>query len=324
MKQKNIANRILTLTLLLFSSICFSQCWFTSLAQDIENGSTEFKNFINTNDEAFTSYEILYAEASALKNNVDELTLVSSKIDEIKNAGGYVKWKNVNGTGNWQSIRNSIINRIAVKQGWTLKYKDNEIQEILTHGKGLNLPEIEIEDIIMNGCRPDKSFSKADLISQSNFWNVVKQRGYPNLFQSLQEYEKFSDVVKKLATEWNLPANLIYTQGSSLRMSNVAEIGDLDIAIKVDATTFDNLVERFKNLANNEAVKARIGTNGKIGGIDMKKGTNIQGSFVGDFYPRFETSFGQSFQSKLGVPSIQISIVKEGSSIDVSPFLKLK
>ncbi|MET3047533.1 hypothetical protein, partial [Flavobacterium covae] len=277
-----------------------------------------------TNDQAFASYEILYAEASALKNNVDELTLVSSKIEEIKNAGGYVKWKNVNGTGNWQSIRNSIINRIAVKQGWTLKYKDNEIQEILTHGKGLNLPEIEIEDIIMNGCRPDKSFSKADLISQSNFWNVVKQRGYPNLFQSLQEYEKFSDVVKKLATEWNLPANLIYTQGSSLRMSNVAEIGDLDIAIKVDATTFDNLVERFKNLANNEAVKARIGTNGKIGGIDMKKGTNIQGSFVGDFYPRFETSFGQSFQSKLGVPSIQISIVKEGSSIDVSPFLKLK
>ncbi|OWP87139.1 hypothetical protein BWK60_05250 [Flavobacterium covae] len=109
MKQKNIANRILTLTLLLFSSICFSQCWFTSLAQDIENGSTEFKNFINTNDEAFTSYEILYAEASALKNNVDELTLVSSKIEEIKNAGGYIKWKNATGSGSLdEMLKNSL------------------------------------------------------------------------------------------------------------------------------------------------------------------------------------------------------------------------
>lgn len=99
MKQKNIINSILTLTLLLFSNICFSQCWFTSLAQDIETGSNEFKNFINTNEEAFASYEILYTEASALKNNVDELTLVSSKIDEIKNAGGYIKWKNATGAG---------------------------------------------------------------------------------------------------------------------------------------------------------------------------------------------------------------------------------
>jgi hypothetical protein len=188
----------------------------------------------------------------------------------------------------------------------------------------LNLPESEIEDIILNGCRPDKSFTKADLISQSNFWNTVKQRGYPNLFQSLQEYEQFSTILKNLATEWNLPVNSIYTQGSSLRISNVADIGDLDIAIKVDAATFDKLVERFQLIAKDATVKARIGKNGKIGGVDMKKGMNIQGSFVGEFYPKFETVFGQSFKSKLGVSSIQISIVKEGSSIDVSPFLKLK
>lgn len=186
------------------------------------------------------------------------------------------------------------------------------------------MPESEIEDIILNGCRPDKSFSKGDLISQSNFWNVVKQRGYPNLFQSLNEYEQFSGVVKQLAQEWNLPSNSIYTQGSSLRISNITDIGDLDIAIKVDVSTFDYLVERFKLAADNPTSVNRIGINGKIGGIDMFKASGEKGSFTGKFYPKFEESFGQSFQSKLGVPSIQISIVKEGSSIDVSPFLKLK
>jgi hypothetical protein len=224
----------------------------------------------------------------------------------------------------WQAIKTSIANRIAGKQGWALKYTDNEIQEVLTHGKGLNLPDHEIEDIILNGCRPDKSFSKADLISQCNFWNIVKQRGYPNLFQSLQEYEQFSGVVKQLAQEWDLPANAIYVQGSSLRISNAADIGDLDIAIKVDAATFDNLVERFKANTTNVNTKARIGNNGKIGGVDMFKSTDANGSFTGGFYPKFETSFGQSYQSKLGVPMIQISIVKQGSSIDVSPFLILK
>lgn len=101
-----------------------------------------------------------------------------------------------------------------------MEYTDAEIEHVLNHGKSLNLPESEIEDIILNGCRPDKSFSATDLISQINFWNVVKQRGYPNLFEGLEEYEQFGNVIKQLAQEWNLPTNSIYVQGSSLRMSN--------------------------------------------------------------------------------------------------------
>jgi hypothetical protein len=188
----------------------------------------------------------------------------------------------------------------------------------------LGLPDSEIEDIVLNGCRPDKNFTKTDLISQCDFWCIVKKRGFPNLFESLEDYEQFSGVIKQLAQEWNLPINSIYTQGSSLRISNISEIGDLDIAIKVNATTFDNLVARFKAAADNQTSINRIGSNGKIGGIDMFQSSGINGSFTGNFYPKFQTSFGQSFQSKLGVSSIQISIVKEGSSIDVSPYLKLK
>ena len=101
-------------------------------------------------------------------------------------------------------------------------------------------------------------------------------------------------------------------------------IGDIDVAIRVDAVTFDGLVALFQSRVTSQTVKLRIGNNGKIGGIDMKKAFNQSGSFTGEFYSKFELSFGQTFSSKFGVSNIQISIIKEGSSIDVSPFLKLK
>ncbi len=80
-----------------------AQSWFTSLQNDLKSSSVSaaFKSFINRNEEGFTSYKILHDEAFALRNNVDELTLVSSKIDDIKAAGGYLKWKSVvSGAGN--------------------------------------------------------------------------------------------------------------------------------------------------------------------------------------------------------------------------------
>jgi hypothetical protein len=222
----------------------------------------------------------------------------------------------------WQTIKNSISGRIAGKQGWVLKYTDAEIQQVLANGKSLNLSEKEIEDIILNGCRPDKTFSAVDLISQTNFWNVVKQRGYPNLFNSLQEYEQFSNVVKDLAKEWDLPANSIYVQGSSLRMKNVADIGDLDIAIKVDAATFDKLVERFKNAttAKQAAINADK-SKGLIRGVNMHT-SGTDRTFTGLFYDNFKESFGLEYSQKFQNKGFQLSVIKEGSSIDISPYLK--
>lgn len=131
--------------------------------------------------------------------------------------------------------------------------------------------------------------------------------------------------MKSLAKEWNLPENSIFVQGSSLRMSNVADIGDLDIAIKVNAATFDNLVARFKGVVSSDKVLNRIGSNGKIGGLDMFNSPNIgEKAFTVKFYEKFKQAIGQEFTQKYGVESIQISIIKEGSSIDVSPYLKLK
>nr|MCU0434624.1 hypothetical protein [Bacteroidia bacterium] len=224
---------------------------------------------------------------------------------------------------NWLSIKNSINTRLTGKQGWTLKYTDAEIQMMCTEGRNLNLSSIEIEDIILNGCRPDKTYVAADLVAQMNYWLVVKQRGYPNLFQSLQDYDQFSLVVKQLAQEWNLPTNSIYVQGSTLRESNAAVIGDIDVAIKVDAATFDNLVERFKNATTvKQAAIEADRSKGIIRGTNMHTSQSNR-TFTGVFYDNFQSSFGIEYAQKFQGKGFQISIIKENSPIDVSPYLKI-
>jgi len=138
----------------------------------------------------------------------------------------------------------------------------------------------------------------------------------------LHEYEQFSGVIKQLAQEWSLPVNSIFTQGSSLRMRKVADIGDLDVAIKVDVATFDNLVTRFKNATTAKATAIDTDkAKGLIRGVNMyTTGTNR--SFTGNFYDNFKTFFGVEYSQKFQGKGFQISIIKDGGPIDVSPYLK--
>lgn len=141
------------------------------------------------------------------------------------------------------------------------------MRDIINNGKKLNLPEKEIEDIIFNGYRNSKKFTKDELISQTNFWKKVKDKGYPiSLFKTLNEYEEFGKAVKGSTKKWGVPDNSIFVQGNSLKVSEISKIGDLDIAIKVDVNTFDNLVAKFKKTARDIKIKNRIGNNGKIEG----------------------------------------------------------
>lgn len=86
---------ILGLLLVTFSS--FSQCWVEDLKNDLyakkarENGFLDF--FETDNLKKKEAYKVLHTEANDLKNNIEELSLVSKNLDEIKGVGGYVKWK---------------------------------------------------------------------------------------------------------------------------------------------------------------------------------------------------------------------------------------
>ncbi|WP_159319865.1 hypothetical protein, partial [Tenacibaculum maritimum] len=224
-------------------------------------------------------------------------------------------------------FKSNLKNRIAKESNMTLRYVDDELSAIISNGKKLNLPEKEIEDIIFNGCRNSKKFTKDELISQTNFWKKVKDKGYPtSLFKTLNEYEKFGEAVKGLAKKWGLPENSIFVQGSSLKVSDISKIGDLDIAIKVDINTFDNLVAKFKKAARDVKIKNRIGNNGKIGGGDMfSPDVSTRQSFTTNAYTEIEKAFGGiNFTQKFGVEKLQISIIKESGKLDVSPYLLVK
>ncbi|CAA0158191.1 hypothetical protein NACSLCCMFF_120005 [Tenacibaculum maritimum] len=224
-------------------------------------------------------------------------------------------------------FKSNLKNRIAKESNMTLRYVDDELSAIISNGKKLNLPEKEIEDIIFNGCRNSKKFTKDELISQTNFWKKVKDKGYPtSLFKTLNEYEKFGEAVKGLAKKWGLPENSIFVQGSSLKVSDISKIGDLDIAIKVDINTFDNLVAKFKKAARDVKIKNRIGNNGKIGEGDMfSPDVLTRQSFTTNAYTEIEKAFGGiNFTQKFGVEKLQISIIKESGKLDVSPYLLVK
>ncbi len=142
----------------------------------------------------------------------------------------------------------------------------------------------------------------------------------------MDDYEKFGKVVKDLAKKWGLPERSIFVQGSSLRVSDISKIGDLDIAIKVDAGTFDVLTAKFKKTARDAKIKNRIGNNGKIGGGDMfSSNTSTRQSFTTNAYVEIEAAFdGVNFTQKFGVEKLQISIIEEAGKLDVSPYLLIK
>lgn len=96
--------------------------------------------------------------------------------------------------------------------------------------------------------------------------------------------------------------------------------------VKVDAATFDKLVERFKDATTN---RGRVGTitnealRGKITGgnmFDLSK----SGSFKGNIMREIESKFATTFTDKYHVSDLQITIIKSGAAIDVSPYLIIK
>lgn len=127
---------------------------------------------------------------------------------------------------------------------------------------------------------------------------------------------------------WGLPADKFFVQGSTLRQSNAALIGDIDIALIVSESEFNSLVSRFKgNLINNNGYKVgeivKDASKGKINGINMYLSLGSDKSFSGEFYSNFQNTYNATFQQHFNVPKIQISIIKQGGEFDISPFLKI-
>jgi hypothetical protein len=227
------------------------------------------------------------------------------------------------GDQDYEGLGTMIFNNLTVRaeksRDRIFTFTKSSITQIVKTGKEIGIPDAEIEDIIYNGCRNDKRFSEPSLIDQIKFWDEVRKRGYPNLFNSLSEFEEFGNLLKGLAREWGLPEE-IYVQGSALRMRDVAEIGDLDIAIRVGKEEFEELVNRFKGLVKIESVLRAFGKNGIIRGYNLY---NDEENFYKLFIDRYNQKYGLSMSDKMKISKIQISIIERGSKFDISPFLKI-
>ena len=227
-------------------------------------------------------------------------------------------------------IKNNLTKRVSKESdNFTMFYSDADLKRIIANGIDRGLPEREIEDIIFNGCRNEKKFLADELISQSNYWSLVKQSGLPRLFDRLLEFEHFSALLKKMVKEWNLPENSIFVQGSSLKISDITKISDIDIAIKVDAATFEKLVERFKAATTStgrQRVIAEEAAKGKITSGQMFLDQGTQGSFAGKFRTAFENqaeTAATAARFKASKLEVQISVIKVDGPLDVSPYLKI-
>ncbi len=229
----------------------------------------------------------------------------------------------------FSGVKNNLVTRINGENGFSLTHSDTEIQAILLRAKSLNLPTSETDDLLFTSCKVSKQISAQNLMQQMDNWvNTVQVNGYPYLFNSIPEFDQFGTVLKNLANDFDIPIDKFHMQGSSLRKSNLNEIGDFDIAYKVDESTFNNLVTQFTNAASNPTTVSNIisdGQNGVIRSYNMFIDPQTNGSFKGRFYTEFEAVFGNGYQSHFNKPStfdIQITIVKDGANLDVSPYLK--
>lgn len=76
-----------------------TDCPVFLLANDLSSPIAEFKAVVNES-KGFDAWRLLNKEKPTLRTNIEELTLVSKNLDDITNAGGYLKWKTVQGAGN--------------------------------------------------------------------------------------------------------------------------------------------------------------------------------------------------------------------------------
>jgi hypothetical protein len=278
--------------------------------------------FWNTYKTEFTSSSIMDFQRIGARMNDLEAALVKDGFIYTKGAKAVDALEDL-----FTAIKNSLVNRIAGETNMKLIYTDDELRTIIGSGVKLNLPKIEIEDIIFNGCRDSKSFTADQIVDQVNYWNVIKQRGYPNLFNSLEEFGQFNQVIKDIAKTWGLPGDKIFMQGSSLRVADKSLINDFDIAIKVDAETFNSLQTRFMNatpIVGRQGTISAEAARGKISGGNMFMDVATKGSFKGKVMDALDALYGQPVIQHFGLKDLQISIIKEGGPLDVSPYLILK
>jgi hypothetical protein len=116
--MNRIKKFIIPLLIFLFSSlVSYAQndCIVAFLANDLSSSTAEFKTIVKQS-EGFQAWQLLNKEKPALRTNIEELALVSKNLETINIAGGYLKWKALQGVGSWNfsSVIKTNLSKLGV------------------------------------------------------------------------------------------------------------------------------------------------------------------------------------------------------------------
>ena len=210
-------------------------------------------------------------------------------------------------------------------------YKLAEFERIVDRGEDLGLKAKEVLDFLEMGTiakpwkKPPKfPLSAETLIQQMENWTqVIRKRGYPYLFDSLDHFRKFQARVKKLLKKYKVPDGRIVVQGSALR-TPLAK--DIDVAIFVTKEVFEAYVARCRagvtRRAKRSAAKSKLAA-------EIEK--NASEGFVSKFhFDRPGDVPGTSFEKELwGVledtfkKEVDISVMTSTSKLDLYPSMDI-
>lgn len=192
-----------------------TNCTVLLLANDLTSSPAEFKTIVNES-KGFDAWQLLNKEKPALRTNIEELNLVSKNLEGINNAGGYLKWKALNGTGKLTTrvldatSDLNIVNRVKVlRQKLTSDFKrSGNFGWAETEVSGLSKSEYYAHSGI-------DEFGTGDLINrvpdislkpQTEIfpWSTVpNSAGYPIARNIDTEYKILNEIADKLGSNTN-------------------------------------------------------------------------------------------------------------------------
>ncbi len=214
--------------------------------------------------------------------------------------------------------------RLSNNDNFELQYSDAELGEIISQGRTLGLSQEAIEDLIFTGSRNNKRLTSSQLINQMDNWvNDIAPRGFPHLFNTMEEFNTFKQRITGLLESYGISSNDIRIQGSSLRTSSAE---DIDIAVFLSAADFDAVATTAR-----EGYIARLRLNNhteedihkRIKPIDKQIANGRLNSYYFDRIPNSDVFNDALYEIRNSFGfKIDISLMRPGSGFDIEPFLR--
>lgn len=195
------------------------------------------------------------------------------------------------------------------------KLMTSELADALAHAYnkiGSKLPMEDFVALFDQAVMPvSKAFGRAmKTLARAYPGNVFDPRGLSKLtvpqgltaeqFANMAQLIKDNEIIKQIGGE-------VYVQGSRAKGTSTI-ISDIDIGIRVSAERFEQLIQECFNGAKNSRLRTMIwaSVSGKIQRGELKL-----------------SKFGEALAEMLGLPKVDISVIKKNGHFDVGPFIKI-